>query len=97
VLARLDFARGTRYLQFLWGPRVRLWNVRELRGPDGVELFPESASALFSYTPSTGGVRRVEVTRGAAGMEALVLHAPSGPVRAVRGDPAPRTSAGQPR
>jgi CubicO group peptidase (beta-lactamase class C family) len=85
VIARLDFAKGSRFIRFLWGPGGRLMQFRELTHPAGIDLFAESPAALFSYTPSSGGVRRVEVVRDAGGrVEALAFQTPSGPVRAVR-------------
>ncbi|HXB55672.1 MAG TPA: serine hydrolase domain-containing protein [Vicinamibacteria bacterium] len=94
VIARLDFAKGSRYLRCLWGPGGRLWHIRELGQPVGVQLFSESPTVLFSYTPSSGGIRRVEIVRRVDGrVEALALQTPSGPVRATRMSPKPSSGS----
>jgi CubicO group peptidase (beta-lactamase class C family) len=64
VIVRLEFAKGSRLLQFIWGPR-RLLGWRAMPGSRPATLIPQSASEWLYYHYRLPHLVRVSFDRGA--------------------------------
>ena len=81
ILARIDFARGSAWNTYVWGPEG-LQGVRPTPDPPTADYRPVSETAFESFRVRGSSGPRLEL-RGAPD-PVLVIHAPDGPVEARR-------------
>ena len=82
---RVDFARGSVYNRFLWGPNDGLVGLQAGPEPPGARYVPVSERELVAFRLGGGGgpPRRVSF-EGEGGSAVLVIPGPDGPVRLSR-------------
>jgi hypothetical protein len=84
ILARIDFARGSAWNTYVWGPRG-LQGVRPSPEPPAADYRPVSESAFESFRLSGASSPRLELRGSDPAALVLVIHGPDGPVEARRG------------
>jgi len=64
TIVRLDFERGSRYLQMMWGPRGFLNGVRVMDALPSFTFHPVSKTELASFDMRSGETRTVTIENG---------------------------------
>jgi CubicO group peptidase (beta-lactamase class C family) len=83
ILARIDFARGSAWNTYVWGPRG-LQGVRPAPEAPVADYRPVAEDAFESFRLRGTPGPRIEL-RGTGDDAVLVVHGPAGPVEARRG------------
>jgi CubicO group peptidase (beta-lactamase class C family) len=84
VLARIDFARGSAWNTYVWGPGG-IQGVRPSPEPPVADYRPVSESAFESFRLRGPTGPRLELRGADSATPVLVIHGPDGPVEAQRG------------
>jgi CubicO group peptidase (beta-lactamase class C family) len=83
ILARIDFARGSAWNTYVWGPRG-LQGVRPSPDPPAADYWPVSESAFESFRLRGPSGPRLELRGSDSAASVLVIHGPDGRVEARR-------------
>jgi CubicO group peptidase (beta-lactamase class C family) len=83
ILARIDFARGSAWNMYVWGPRG-LQGMRPSPSAPAVDYRPVAGGAYESFRLRSAPGARIEL-RDIGSDATLVIHGPAGPIEARRG------------
>lgn len=83
VVARIDFARGSAWNTYVWGPDG-IQGVLPSPEPPAADYWPVSESAFESFRFRAPSGPRIELRDAGGAAPVLVIHGPGGPVEARR-------------